>query len=97
MGNLSITSKKITENYTFEGEGITIKGVAQMDEQSHELLTNACSCFSVDGDKQVKELVGTFNGTVKGGELVYTYSDMPRKFMMAVMDALDEIEIKLNN
>lgn len=97
MGNLSITSKKITENYTFEGEGITIKGVAQMDEQSRELLTNAGSCFSVDEDKQVKELVGTFNGAVKGSELVYTYSEMPRKFMLAVMDAIDEVELKLND
>lgn len=69
MGNLSITSKKITENYTFEGEGITIKGVAQMDEQSHELLTNAGSCFSVDGDKQVKELVGTFNSSVRSAKV----------------------------
>ncbi len=97
MGTLKITSKKITENYTFEGDNITIKGVAQMDEQSRELLTNAGSCFSVDEDKQVKELVGTFNGTVKGTELVYTYSEMPRKFMLAVMDAIDEVELKLND
>lgn len=97
MGTLKITSKKIIENYTFEGDNITIKGVAQMDEQSRELLTNAGSCFSVDEDKQVKELVGTFNGTVKGSELVYTYSEMPRKFMLAVMDAIDEVELKLND
>lgn len=97
MGTLKITSKKITENYIFEGDNITIKGVAHMNEQSRELLTNAGSCFSVDEDKQVKELVGTFNGAVKGSELVYTYSEMPRKFMLAVMDAIDEVELKLND
>lgn len=96
MGKLSVTSKKITENYTFDGDNIVIKGIAQKDAHSNELLTNAGSCFAVDEDKQVKELVGTFNGTIKGGELVYTYSDMPRKFMLSVMDAIDEIELKIN-
>lgn len=93
MGKLVIENKKLTKSYAYESENLTIKGVAQQDAESGELVAMHGTCYqSVNGAEQ---MVGTFKGKAEGGEMCYEYSQIPKRVMMGVLDAIDEIENKI--
>jgi hypothetical protein len=93
MGKLVIEKSKLTKSFAFESENVTIKGVAQQDAESGELVAMHGTCYqSVNGTEQ---MVGTFKGKAEEGEMCYEYSQIPKRVMMGVLDAIDEIENKI--
>lgn len=97
MGKITINTEKLTKEYAFEGNGIVIKGQVMMIASSRELQTHYGSCYQSSDNGQSYDLVGTFNGKLKDGEMKYEYTQMPRRIMLAVLDAIDEIETTIIN
>ena len=97
MGKWTIKSSKVTKTYGLQSDNLLVAGTFSLDEQSGEVLAVNGSCYRPDAGGQQGELVGTFNGQRKDGKLEYTLSQMSRKDGMAVLDAIDEIEVHIKN
>ena len=97
MGKWTIKSSKVTKTYNLQTDALMVAGTFSLDEQSGEVLVVSGSCYRVQPDGQQGDLVGTFNAQRVDGKLEYSLSKMGSSDVMAVLDAIHEIEAHIIN
>lgn len=87
-----ITSSKLQKTYEYKNESVVVNGSIQQDAATGELQNINGSCYKPGVDGGVGDYIGNFNGYERNGEILYSLSEMSRRNMMIVYDAIDEIE-----
>ena len=97
MSKWVIKSSKVTRAYGLESEALMTAGTFSVDEKTGDVLVVVGSCYRVKPDGSQGDLVGTFNGQCVDGKLEYSLSKMGSSDVMAVLDAIHEIEQHIIN
>ena len=97
MGNWVIKSSKVTRAFGLESDSLMTAGTFSIEEKTGDVLAVVGSCYRKQPDGQQGDVVGTFNGQRVDGKLEYSLSKMGTNDVMAVLDAIHEIEQHIIN
>lgn len=92
MGNFNITSSSLNNQYTFDNDSVIVQGNYNLDAANNELKNVSGTAYRKNEQDQQGEYIGNFNGYMRDGVVKYSISEMSRRDINIVWDAIDEIE-----
>lgn len=91
-GTFEIKSQTNNANYEYKDENLIVQGQFVKDGTTGDLQTINGTCYRINAQGSTGEMIGTFNGYMRDGEVRYNMSEMSRRDSNKVWDAIDEIE-----
>lgn len=95
MGNLTITSSKLNEQFNYQNEDLFVIGSCDKDASNDNALINLSGQVYRNNEGQQGDYVGNFMGYMRDGVMKYSISEMTRTDANKTWDAIDEIQADL--
>ena len=92
MGTFIKTQTVLDIQYSYVNEAVAISGNYFVDAATNTFKSVSGSVFAMDSDGQQGEFVGSFNGSMIGGKMSYSFSQMTKEDYDLVWEAIKEIE-----
>lgn len=92
MGNLTITSSKLNEQFNYQNEDLFVIGSGDKDASNDNALINLSGQVYRNNEGQQGDYVGNFMGYMRYGVMKYSISEMTRTDANKTWDAIDEIQ-----
>lgn len=92
MGTFTKTQSVLDNQYSYVNEAVAISGNYFVDAATNTFKSVSGSVFAMDSDGQQGEFVGSFNGSMIGEKMSYSFSQMTKEDYDLVWEAIKEIE-----
>ena len=92
MGTFTKTQSVIDNQYSYTNESIAISGNYFIDAPTGTFRGIMGSVFAIDTEGNPGKFIGSFNGSMEGEEMSYSFSQMTKENYDLVWDAIKEIE-----
>ena len=92
MGTFTKTQTVIDNQYSYVNESIAISGNYFVDGQTSTFKSVSGSVFAMDSEGHQGEFIGSFNGSMSGEKMTYSFSQMTKEDYDLVWEAIKEIE-----
>lgn len=92
MGTFTKTQTVIDNQYSYINESLAISGNYFVDAATDTFTSIFGSVFCVDTEGNQGEFIGSFNGSMKGDKMSYSFSEMTKENYDLLWVAIKEIE-----
>ena len=92
MGKFTITMSTIDNQYNYHNESVLLGGNYFVDAQTNTFKGVSGMAYSTDTDGNQGEFIGSFNGNLVEGKMIYSFSQMTEEQYQIVWVAVKELE-----
>lgn len=92
MGKFTITMSTLDNQYNYHNESVLLGGNYFVDAQTNTFKGVSGMAYSTDTDGNQGEFIGSFNGNLVEGKMIYSFSQMTEEQYQLVWAAVKELE-----
>lgn len=92
MGEFTITMSTIDNQYNYHNDTVLLGGNYFVDAQTSTFRGVSGMAYSTDTNGNQGKFIGSFNGHLVEGEMVYSFSQMTKQQYDLVWEAVKELE-----
>ena len=95
MKSFEITSQTKNVNFTYKNDEIVVIGNYQLNATTDTLVNISGSVYTKNTDGNQGDYIGNFNGNMRDGVMMYSFSEMSISNLKKVDDAIIDIEAEI--
>ena len=92
MGNFTVTMSTLDNQYSYHNESVLLEGNYFVNAQTSTFIGVSGTAYSTDTEGNQGDFIGSFNGSLVEGEMVYSFSQMTKEQYDLVWVAVKELE-----
>lgn len=92
MGTFTKTQSVLDNQYSYVNASLAISGNYYVDATTSTFKSVSGSVFAMDSEGIQGEFIGSFNGSISGEKMIYSFSQMTKEDYDLVWEAIKEIE-----